>query len=654
MSEKDEPRDEFYKCIKVPIKHVIKNPDINLPKLIDAVARANKIVTHTLLFMKLYLLKQYKKHNTIPTINKELINSSMKILCNDANNGRPPKDDIVKLKKKLTNFYEKHYKPLIPNENLDYTHMNTILDYLTVSIITMYENNIRLHYVEYIERYVNVIWQKKMLIDKIKKIYKTKKEREHRKNLLCAELRKIKNDILNIENTNYKSKQFYHNWINEQKKFILPNKKTFSKNSLYYDLQCNPLDYFNSMIFMMKKVEEYKVMIYNVFPMRNDIIPKHIRLDTTSLIHLLITKKQGNKSDYLFKGNLKRNENKLWEFFFRTERQCFNKPNYTFHHMIETDGVSCSIILIRNDMIGRRIKHKIKTSGEKYIDELDNYDELKNKKIVGIDPGVNSLITCVNEVNKDADIFRYTQNQRRKETKIKKFNKLILELKKEKINKKTIIDYETELSTFNKKTLHIKKFKKYITKKIEINKKLSEFYSRYVFRKLKLNGYINRKKNEQKMINNFNKIFGSPANVIVAIGDFEQKKHMKYKEATKGKGLRTLLRKSGYKVYLVDEFRTSCKCCQCEGGECKNIVTRPNPKPNKDNTILIHTLLHCQNEKCGVWWNRDCNGAKNIYKIAYNAIHNIERPKYLCREINQALITTSPKPKFTRHAKAKP
>lgn len=51
---------------------------------------------------------------------------------------------------------------------------------------------------------------------------------------------------------------------------------------------------------MMKEVEKYKVTIYNVFPMRNDIVPKHIRIDTTSLVHLLITKKQGNKSDYLF------------------------------------------------------------------------------------------------------------------------------------------------------------------------------------------------------------------------------------------------------------------------------------------------------------------------------------------------------------------
>jgi hypothetical protein len=30
----------------------------------------------------------------------------------------------------------------------------------------------------------------------------------------------------------------------------------------------------------------------------------------------------------------------------------------------------------------------------------------------------------------------------------------------------------------------------------------------YIFRKLKLNGYINRVRNEQKMINKFKKMFG--------------------------------------------------------------------------------------------------------------------------------------------------
>jgi hypothetical protein len=93
-----------------------------------------------------------------------------------------------------------------------------------------------------------------------------------------------------------------------------------------------------------------------------------------------------------------------------------------------------------------------------------------------------------------------------------------------------------------------------------------------------------------------------------------------------------LFRKNGYSVYLVDEFRTSCKCSNCEDekGDCIKFRTGRNPKPNKNNSILKHGVLICK--KCNAVWNRDENSSRNIYKIAYNAINKIERPVYMCRQ----------------------
>jgi hypothetical protein len=627
----DKPTD-YFKCVKIPLKHVLKNPDINLPKITDAVIKCNKIVINTLMFIKLYLLDYFEKNNKLPEIDKLFVNSCMKILCNESASGRPPKKEIKELKDKLTAFYNSDYKPLIKDTDLDYTHLNTVLDYLTIGIITMYENNIKLHYIEYIERFVNIVWKKKETIIKIKEENKDEIKQKELVNEFCRQLRKIKTDILEIT-TEYKSDAKYHSWIKEIKKTITPNKDKYQKDSLYYDLQVSPQDYLPCMIRMMKEVEKDKVMIYNVFPMRNDIIMKSIKIDTTTLVHLLFTQKQGNKTDYLLEGNLKKHENKIWEFFFRTERQCFKKPKYTFHHMIETDGVSCSILMLRNDLIGKRIPNiKIGSNTEQYIDELSDYTNIKNKKIVCIDPGKSDILYCVDNDNKDANEFRYTQDSRRKKCKIKKYAKIILEFKKEKIDGKTIIEYETELSKLNRKTLIIKDFKEYIKKKSEINSKLYKFYEKYIFRKLKLNSYMNRKKNEQKLINNFKKIFGKPEETIVIFGDFEQKQHMKYKEPIKGKGMRTLFRQNNYKTYLVDEFRTSCMCsiCKEEIGRCEKFQIRKNPKPYKSGNILCHGLIKCQT--CLGVWNRDVNGATNIYRIAKNAINGLERPKYLCRE----------------------
>jgi len=257
----------------------------------------------------------------------------------------------------------------------------------------------------------------------------------------------------------------YHKWINQQKQFITPNKASYKKNSIVYDLMCSPMDYFPCMIKMMKQVEKEEQTISNVFPMQNEVIPKHIRLDTTTLVYLLMTKKQGNKSDYLTKGNLKRKEDKIWEFFFRTKRKFFNKKYYEFHYMIETDGVSCSLLLLRKDLVGKKLPMMKKgLSTKTYIDELNDYSHLQNKKIVAIDPGKCDIIYCIDGCCKDANKFRYTQDSRRKETKCKKYNKLILDFKKERIDGKTITEYETELSQYNKKSLDINKYKKYIKK----------------------------------------------------------------------------------------------------------------------------------------------------------------------------------------------
>ena len=107
---------------------------------------------------------------------------------------------------------------------------------------------------------------------------------------------------------------------------------------------------------------------------------------------------------------------------------------------------------------------------------------------------------------------------------------------------------------------------------------------------------------------------------------------MKYKEPTKGKGLRKVLRRAGYQVLLVDEFRTSCKChnCHCD---TEKFLYRKNHKPvrNKETyreIVQVHGLLRCTSANgCGSLWTRDVNGCLNIQMLALNALSGLERPK---------------------------
>jgi len=150
-------------------------------------------------------------------------------------------------------------------------------------------------------------------------------------------------------------------------------------------------DYLPCMFFMMKELETQGYRINSVCPLRTDIIPKHVRIDTTSFVHICLTERQGTKEEFLTKGNLVRNQSKIWGFFFKTNKKCFHMSDthkYTFDHMISTDGVSCSVLSIKKELQGRsifRFKPKKTPSTEKYIDELEEHEyiRLQEKKVVG-------------------------------------------------------------------------------------------------------------------------------------------------------------------------------------------------------------------------------------------------------------------------------
>jgi hypothetical protein len=131
----------------------------------------------------------------------------MKVVCGEKTEkrGKPPNKEMIEMIDKLITFYNQHYLPVTQNDPIDYARLNTTLDYLKEDVITMYENNIQLHYVEYVERYVNVVWKKKLIVNKIRELGKTKMDRVARIRTLCADLRKIKNGLLNVDDKPYQS-----------------------------------------------------------------------------------------------------------------------------------------------------------------------------------------------------------------------------------------------------------------------------------------------------------------------------------------------------------------------------------------------------------------------------------------------------------------
>jgi hypothetical protein len=64
---------------------------------------------------------------------------------------------------------------------------------------------------------------------------------------------------------------------------ILPENIT---KSIHYDVKVSPFNYLKGMLYMNAVLEKEDYKLFQPLPLRNNIIPKHIILDTATIISL--------------------------------------------------------------------------------------------------------------------------------------------------------------------------------------------------------------------------------------------------------------------------------------------------------------------------------------------------------------------------------
>ena len=65
----------------------------------------------------------------------------------------------------------------------------------------------------------------------------------------------------------------------------------FTKDSVHYDVKCNPQEYLLHMIWINKKInslstKEKELKLFHVLPLVSSFIPGHITLDTSCLVSI--------------------------------------------------------------------------------------------------------------------------------------------------------------------------------------------------------------------------------------------------------------------------------------------------------------------------------------------------------------------------------
>ncbi|KAJ2634197.1 hypothetical protein IW137_004463, partial [Coemansia sp. RSA 1287] len=233
--------------------------------------------------------------------------------------------------------------------------------------------------------------------------------------------------------------------------------------------------------------------------------------------------------------------------------------------------------LAKNTKKRRPAKPQQKTDCQ-YIDELSQA-QLQNMagRCVLIDPGRRDLLFAMHEDStvEDKQLYRYTRNQQRKETRVTRFKRILEKVKK--ADAEDIAEAERSLGAGSCVKPDLELFKEYLVARAQVADKLTRFYNETytvhptsthkihkdkpkaevraypLHRKLRLSAYVNQKQADQRLINKLRKEFGP--NAVIIIGDWSAPMN-RFHEPIRGKSWRTLLKRGGFEVYLIKEYLT--------------------------------------------------------------------------------------------------
>ncbi|KAJ2142613.1 hypothetical protein IW136_001905 [Coemansia sp. RSA 678] len=231
-----------------------------------------------------------------------------------------------------------------------------------------------------------------------------------------------------------------------------------------------------------------------------------------------------------------------------------------------------------------------------YIDELPQATlQSTAGRCILIDPGRRDLLFAMHEDSsiEDKQLYRYTRNQQRKETRVTRFKQIL-----KKVKPVDIAAAERSLGAGSCVKPDLKLFKEYLEARAQVADKLTRFYNEthtvhptsthqiHMFktsepqsfplhRKLRLSAYINQKQADQRLIKKLQDEFGP--NAVIVIGDWSAPMN-RFHEPIRGKGWRMLLKRAGFEVYLIKEYLTSKTCPNCNG-RLSNTRDVPNPRP---------------------------------------------------------------------------
>ena len=455
-----------------------KNYNKHKELILKSIKDINIIISLLYDYIKLRCLYNFENYNEqeINFYNRKYINRLNCHLLNTTNKKIYDKliDDFINNNKIYIN---------IPKRNRTTEILKEVLD----NIITHIKVNIQEHYIDHLLKFI------KLFINN----YDNNKDNKLKFYSFILNMEYNKNKI-NFNDLSNKLQEFYYKYENI---FNVKFDKFKNDKSLYYNIKISPESYFKSLYLINKEFEDYNnnikmlidktedknekdklnssiIKLFNILPSKNNYFNNYIPFNTTSLASLInykITKKEDK--------TIKQDNNLIQNMF----NELFNfdnlniRKNLKFSGHFETDGIGCSLQFYNTKY---KLTKKKEDNDLLYLDKLKTNDlnKLKDKKIIGIDPGKYNILYMTDGYDK----LRYTIHQRKYENGIFKRNNFINKIKSKN---KEIEEIEIKLSSFNSKTNYYNNFKLWLENKYKYFDKLFNFYNINEFKRLKMEIY---------------------------------------------------------------------------------------------------------------------------------------------------------------------
>ena len=661
------------RIIKRKAKGFFQSQD--LPIINQAIQDVHNIVTDASVLLRAFYLQWFQENHPLQN-NEDALELNIEMLtmaCNIVQGAtklstRKETDDNGKLDtfNKMLDSYNKLYQRLNFNANVDtQLSLSHILSYSKTNMLTAYENNIKCHFKKYPKRYITCDI-----------LSKTDMDATSAKKLANAVCNHFLYDML-IEDS-YTQLMTTHSLQLDAWGILFPDKMTKKQLPRCWDLKVHPWVYLYRMVWINQCLEidfpsvkpKYRKLL-NPLPFHSSFIPMHIRLDTSGISQLLMSKQRitdfkelyyietGIKLNMSTKGDMLSSFEKLhgremnnkkeggmyatkmWSFLTNLtscrqwkdlqEHEMKNDPlhrKWVFDNAIITDGVSISFQTIdeskfgRKDLVGKK-NNKKKGSAQEEFSEGFSDDEIANNKATSCDPGKKEILAITDGIT----TIKYTRGQRQNDTFLNERRKVT---RKRRIND-GVLDYESKwMNQYCKRSCHLHTFERYACSRKRKQEQLSKCYSNRCFREFKFLAYVSTKSSEDKFADrvfqtfkesntknatctnstiqaNAAKEVQNRKDIIIGWGNWGKHPNA-VKAGCPSPGIG--IRRRFQKLFntaTIEEKYTSQICPCCQGR------TLENPGKNEGISITRHHLLRCTNDNCkSRWWNRNVSASFNI------------------------------------------